>query len=100
MAAALAAGGAGYLAGGSQNGAAYASTAAGGAAAVGGFFNMGFTRDDEAQADETGFHFYYLSGWDPRHFGDFFQVMVDKGYDKTPEMMSDHPSLANRVKKA
>jgi len=100
MAAALAAGGAGYLAGGEKNGATYAGLAAGGAAAVGGFANMGFTRDDEAQADETGFHFYYMAGWDPRHFGDFFQVMVDKGYDKTPEMLSDHPTLASRVKKA
>jgi len=41
-----------------------------------------------------------MAGWDPRHFGDFFQVMVDKGYDKTPEMLSDHPTLASRVKKA
>ncbi|HEX4795933.1 MAG TPA: M48 family metalloprotease [Humisphaera sp.] len=100
IAAALAAGGAGYLAGGKENGATYAGLAAGGAMAAGGFANMGFTRDDEAQADEMGFHFYYMAGWDPRHFGDFFQVMVDKGYDKTPEMLSDHPTLASRVKKA
>jgi len=100
MAAALAAGGAGYLAGGKENGAQYAQVAAGGAAAGGNFLNMGFTRDDEAQADDVGYHFYYLAGWDPRHFGDFFQVMVDKGYDKTPEMLSDHPTLKSRVEKA
>ena len=100
MAAALAAGGAGYLAGGQEHGAQYAQLAAGGAAAGGGFLNMGFTREDEAQADEMGFHFYYLAGWDPRHFGDFFQIMVDKGYDKTPGMLSDHPTLKSRVEKA
>jgi predicted Zn-dependent protease len=100
MAAALAAGGAGYVAGGQQNGAQYATAAAGGATAAGGFFNMGFTREDEAQADDVGFHFYYLAGWDPRHFCDFFQVMVDKGYDKTPGILSDHPTLKSRVEKA
>jgi predicted Zn-dependent protease len=100
MAAALAAGGGGYLVGGKESGAQYAQLAAGGAASAGGFLNMGFTRDDEAQADDVGFHFYYLAGWDPRHFGDFFQVMVDKGYDKTPEMLSDHPTLKSRVEKA
>jgi len=58
---------------------------------------MGYTRHDEAQADEYGFAFYALAGWDPNHFGDFFQDMIDAGYDKTPTMMSDHPMLKDRV---
>lgn len=76
--------------------------AAGGAVgyAGGAFANMGFTRKDESEADKTGFNFYTRSGWDPNRFGDFFQHMIDKGYDKTPEMLSDHPSLKSRVEEA
>ena len=47
---------------------------------------MGYTRGDEAQADELGFAFYTRAGWDPNHFADFFQQMIDLGYDKTPEV--------------
>src|SRR5690349_23266192 len=61
---------------------------------------MGFTRDDEAEADKFGFQFYSRAGWDPARFGDFFQQLIDKGYDKTPEIESDHPSLSSRVKAA
>jgi predicted Zn-dependent protease len=58
---------------------------------------MSFTRKDEDQADSIGFQFYARAGWDPAKFADFFKKMIAKGYDKTPEMLSDHPSLANRV---
>ena len=61
---------------------------------------MGFTRKDEAQADEFGFYFYTHAGWHPEHFGDFFQHMIDAGYDKTPGYMSDHPTLKSRVEEA
>jgi predicted Zn-dependent protease len=99
MAAAAGAGAVGYAAGG-KNRDTYAGTAAGLAAMAGQYFGMSFTRADEDQADEVGFKFYSRAGWDPGHFADFFKHMIDKGYDKTPEMMSDHPSLANRVKAA
>jgi predicted Zn-dependent protease len=58
---------------------------------------MGFTRGDEDEADKYGFSFYLRAGWDPKHFADFFQRMIDLGYDKTPEAVSDHPKLSNRV---
>ena len=41
-----------------------------------------------------------MAGWDPQKFDDFFQHMIDKGYDKTPEMLSDHPTLKSRVETA
>src|SRR5438445_136214 len=66
----------------------------------GGFLNMGFTREDEAQADEYGFKFYTRAGWPPEHFGDFFKEMIAAGYDKTPAIASDHPTLASRVEAA
>ncbi len=89
--------GAGYLYGGSQNGAGYADTAQKGAASLAQFAGLSFTRGDEAQADEWGFKFYSHAGWDPEHFGDFFQKMIDAGYDTTPGYKSDHPTLKSRV---
>jgi predicted Zn-dependent protease len=89
---------AGYAIGGKEHGTETALAGAGVGAAGGQFLNMGFTRSDEDQADEYGFDFYVRAGWDPAHFADFFKQMIAMGYDKTPEMLSDHPSLANRVK--
>ncbi|HXE55493.1 MAG TPA: M48 family metallopeptidase [Tepidisphaeraceae bacterium] len=96
----LAAAGAGYAYGGQQNGAAYAKNAMSAAQAGGGFIDMGFTRGDEAQADEYGFKFYVRAGWPPEHFADFFRDMITAGYDKTPAIQSDHPTLASRVEAA
>src|SRR5436190_5132730 len=97
MAAAAGAGAAGYAAGGKEHGQTYGGAAAGLAALAGQYFGMSYTRADENQADQLGFQFYAHAGWDPAKFDDFFQTMIDKGYDKTPAMMSDHPTLASRV---
>jgi predicted Zn-dependent protease len=88
-----AAGAAGYLAGGSElstQGTQLSTSALT-------FANMGFTRGDEAEADAVGFHFYYHAGWDPAQFDHFFKTMIALGYDKTPAVQSDHPTLASRV---
>jgi predicted Zn-dependent protease len=95
--AALVAGGAGYAAGGAEQGGTYASALAGAAAMAGSFVGKSFTRRDENEADKYGFIFYTRAGWDPEKFDDFFQTMIDKGYDKTPAIASDHPTLASRV---
>jgi predicted Zn-dependent protease len=97
MAAAAALAGAGYVAGGKEHGGQYAALGATAGMAGGQFINMGFTRHDEDEADKLGFDFYTRAGWDPNKFDDFFQQMIDQGLDTTPEMMSDHPSLKNRV---
>ncbi len=89
---------AGLALGGSDNRGSYATAGAGLGAAGGTLFTNSFTRDDENEADKLGFSFYSRAGWDPAHFADFFKQMIAKGYDKTPELVSDHPSLANRVK--
>lgn len=98
LAGALGLGAVGYIAGGKEKGAQYGAAAFGAGSTAGNYFGMGYTREDEAQADQTGFHFYCLAGWDPNAFGDFFQTMIDKGFDTTPEKASDHPTLASRVK--
>ncbi|MEO6708545.1 MAG: M48 family metalloprotease [Planctomycetota bacterium] len=89
-----------YLLGGKEHGAEYGPMAAGLGLAAGQFVNMGYTRDDEAEADKLGFQFYAHAGWDPDRFGDFFQRMIDMGLDTQSEMMSDHPSLSSRVEDA
>lgn len=95
---ALVGGAAGYALGGDDN-RGQAALAGAGLGVVGGqFLNMGFTRDDEAEADKYGFRFYTRAGWDPEKFDGFFRNMIEKGYDTTPEILSDHPSLKNRVK--
>jgi predicted Zn-dependent protease len=90
----------GYAIGGKEHGAEYATVGAGLAFAGGQFLGMGFTRKDEAQADELGFVFYTHAGWDPNHFADFFQQLIDKGYDTSSDITSDHPTLKSRVQAA
>jgi len=97
---AAALGAAGYAAGGKEHGTEYAAYGMGLGMVAGNFLGMGYTRDDEAEADKYGFEFYARAGWDPQRFGDFFQQLIDKGYDKTPELQSDHPTLASRVQAA
>lgn len=90
-------GAAGYAAGGEKHGKEYAVYGAGLGMVAGNFLGMGFTRADEAEADELGFDFYVRAGWDPQHFSGFFQQLIEKGHDTTPEVMSDHPKLSSRV---
>ncbi|HEV7299787.1 MAG TPA: M48 family metallopeptidase [Tepidisphaeraceae bacterium] len=98
---AAAAGAAGAAIGYSQDeakgAATYGAAGAGLGLLAGQFIGKGFTRTDEREADEYGFKFYVRAGWDPQHFADFFQRMIDLGYDTTPELASDHPTLKSRV---
>lgn len=98
MVAAGAAGVGGYFLGGKGHEMETAGAAAGATMVAGQFVGMGYTRGDEDEADKLGFMFYTRAGWDPNHFADFFKHMIAAGYDKTPQYMSDHPTLANRVK--
>jgi len=97
MGAAGLAGAGGYALGGKESGAEYGAAFASAVGAAGQFIGLGFTRKDEAQADELGFNFFAHAGWDPKKFAEFFQQMIEMGYDKTPAALSDHPSLASRV---
>ena len=97
LAASAGAGLVGVAVGGEEHGQQYGQTAMVSAATIGQFLNLGYTRGDEEEADKWGFHFYTRAGWDPDRFGDFFQQLIDKGLDTTPEALRDHPSLASRV---
>lgn len=100
LGAAAALGVAGYAAGGEKHGEEYMGYGLALGLVAGQFLALGFTRDDEAEADRWGFEFYARAGWDPARFGDFFQSLIDQGYDTTPELLSDHPSLKSRVEAA
>jgi predicted Zn-dependent protease len=95
--AAMAAGAGGQLLGGSEHGSDYASLGTSLASAAGSLVVNGYTRKDEDQADEYGFQFYCRAGWDPQKFADFFKKMIELGYDTTPAVLSNHPTLASRV---
>jgi predicted Zn-dependent protease len=87
----------GFLLGGFGTGISAAQSSASVTKTAGHFVGMGYTRSDEDEADKLGLAFYTRAGWDPTHFADFFKSMIAAGYDKTPEMMSDHPKLSTRV---
>jgi predicted Zn-dependent protease len=91
---------AGLAIGGEEHGGQYATIASVSTAVAASFLNLGYTRDDEAEADRWGFYFYTHAGWNPARFGDFFQQLIDQGLDSSSELMSDHPTLASRVKLA
>ena len=88
----------GAVVGGKDNWQTGAAVGGGAGLAAGSFAGMSFTRKDENEADKYGYYFYTHAGWDPKQFAGFFQDMIDKGYDKTPAILSDHPTLASRVK--
>lgn len=90
----------GLAVGGEEHGQEYAAIASVSTATAASFLDLGYTRDDEEEADEWGFAFHARAGWDPQHFGDFFQQLIDQGLDSTPETLSSHPSLASRVERA
>ena len=91
---------AGYAAGGEEHGDEYMGYGLALGMLAGNFLSLGFTRQDEAEADRWGFEFYARAGWDPARFGDFFQSLIDKGYDTESDTFSDHPTLASRVQAA
>ncbi len=97
---ALLAGAGGYALGGKEHGVEYATVGAGLAYTGGQFLGLGYTRDDEAEADDLGFTFYTHAGWDPTHFADFFQQLIDMGLDTSSATTSDHPTLKSRVEAA
>ena len=93
VAAALAGGALGYVAGGENAQPVRRRSARAPAGRSAQFFTQGYTREDENEADKLGFSFYIRAGWDPERFADFFKQMIEKGYDR-PSQGSDHPSLS------
>jgi len=71
-------------------------TAYGAGATVG--LILPYSRLHETEADKLGLIFAAMAGYDPREAPKFWQRMAAKGGAKPPEILSTHPSDANRVK--
>jgi hypothetical protein len=56
-----------------------------------------FGRTAETQADLEGARLLAAAGYDPRDMATFFETLQEKGGQRTPEMLSDHPDPGNRI---
>ena len=102
MATALVAGGGAYALSGDDDRLRNAGIAAGATAGLGQFALLGFSRDEEFEADELGFDFYVRAGYDPAQFPGFFETMIERGYDKGSDLQNlaqTHPRLSKRVER-
>ncbi|RBP84280.1 M48 family peptidase [Marinomonas rhizomae] len=57
-----------------------------------------FSRSHESEADLLGLEYMAKAGFDPRESVQLWRNMSARGESKTPELMSTHPSNANRIK--
>ena len=55
-----------------------------------------FGRTAESQADLEGARIMAEAGYDPRDMANFFKTLSQKGGQRVPEMLSDHPDPGNR----
>ena len=58
-----------------------------------------FSRDDEYEADQIGMNFMARAGYDPNEAIKFWENFMASGGSSVPEMLSTHPSDANRIAK-
>ena len=56
-----------------------------------------FGRTAETQADLEGAHMMAAAGYDPRDMANFFKTLEEKGGQRVPQLLSDHPDPGNRV---
>jgi peptidase M48-like protein len=56
-----------------------------------------FGRSAESQADLEGARIMAETGYDPRDMANFFKTLQEKGGQRVPEFLSDHPDPGNRV---
>ena len=58
-----------------------------------------FGREQEYEADKMGLVLMAIAGYDPRYAVNFWQKMAQsKGGGQQSELLSTHPSDANRIK--
>jgi len=82
------------LAGGSSTDLGQVIGAIGGVGANALFLKFG--RTAETQADIEGARIMAESGYDPRDMASFFKTLQEKGGQRVPEFLSDHPDPGNR----
>jgi predicted Zn-dependent protease len=60
-------------------------------------FTLPFSRKQEYEADRLGLIFMAMAGYDPQESINFWNRMAASGSSAVPELMSTHPSNANRI---
>jgi len=60
-------------------------------------FALPFSRKQEYEADRLGLIFMAMAGYDPQESVNFWNRMAASGSSSVPELMSTHPSNANRI---
>ena len=60
--------------------------------------NLKYSRDHENEADHMGLILAAMAGYDPQVAVTFWQRMAASSSGSTSELLSDHPSDANRIK--
>jgi metalloendopeptidase OMA1, mitochondrial len=65
----------------------------------GGIWSKSFDREQEAEADHIGLFLMTFAGYDPEQAVRFWERMQQAagGQQRTPEILSDHPSDAHRI---
>ncbi|MBO7543342.1 M48 family metallopeptidase [bacterium] len=58
-----------------------------------------FSRDDEYEADQIGMNYMARAGYDPNEAIKFWENFMEAGGSSVPELLSTHPSDANRIAK-
>jgi beta-barrel assembly-enhancing protease len=82
------------IAGGASTDLGQVISAIGGAGANAIFLKFG--RTAESQADLEGARIMAEAGYDPRDMANFFKTLAEKGGQRVPEFLSDHPDPGNR----
>jgi Zn-dependent protease with chaperone function len=62
---------------------------------VGSIF-LKYSRDAESQADDVGARIMYKAGYNPVEMANFFEKLEQKGGQRGPQFLSDHPNPGNR----
>lgn len=60
-------------------------------------FTLPYSRKQEYEADRLGLIFMAMAGYDPQESVSFWNRMAASGSSAVPELMSTHPSNANRI---
>ncbi|HET9571474.1 MAG TPA: M48 family metallopeptidase [Bacteroidales bacterium] len=60
-------------------------------------FTLPYSRKQEYEADRLGLIFMAMAGYDPQESINFWNRMAASGSGSVPELMSTHPSNANRI---
>ncbi|MFO0836444.1 MAG: M48 family metallopeptidase [Phycisphaerales bacterium] len=75
-----------------------AAIGAGAGATVGGIAALGFSRDDELEADRLGMRYMERLGYDPRGAIQVQEILKkEAGGNAPPEMLSTHPASDTRI---